>query len=47
MVVRINITWILKDGEEIETECDVGKTLLQIAHKNDIPMEGMLHTILL
>jgi 2Fe-2S ferredoxin len=35
-----NITFVWPDGEEKTFDAPVGISLLEIAHKNDVPLEG-------
>ena len=35
----VSITFI-EDGEEIQVEAQVGKTILEVAHANEIDLEG-------
>ena len=35
----VPITFV-EDGEEIEVDAEIGKTLLEVAHDNDIDLEG-------
>jgi 2Fe-2S ferredoxin len=35
-----NITFILSDGTEKTVEAPLGISLLEVAHKNEIPLEG-------
>ena len=37
----VNITFILADGTEKPVKADFGDTLLDIAHDNDLPVEGV------
>lgn len=37
---QVSIKWLRKDGSIKPTLCDVGKTLLQVAHQYDIELEG-------
>ena len=37
---NISIHWKRKDNSTLTTEADVGKTLLQVAHKYNIELEG-------
>lgn len=36
----VNITWVLKDKSELVVKAKVGDSLLEVAHKNDIDLEG-------
>jgi high-affinity K+ transport system ATPase subunit B len=38
-VERVRIIFV-EDGEDIPVEAEVGKTLLEAAHSNDIDLEG-------
>ena len=35
----INVTFV-EDGEEVTVEAEVGKTILEVAHANEIDLEG-------
>jgi 2Fe-2S ferredoxin len=37
---KVPITFVDKDGTEIPVEATVGKSLLEVAHENDIELEG-------
>lgn len=37
----VPITYVDPDGKEIEVHAEVGKNLLDIAHDNNIELEGM------
>lgn len=34
------MTFVYSDGTEIEVDAPVGQSVLEIAHKNEIPLEG-------
>ncbi len=34
------MTFIYSDGTEVEVEAPLGQSVLEIAHKNEIPLEG-------
>ena len=40
MVKQIKITFILKDGHEKDVDAPIGLSILEIAHKNNIDLEG-------
>jgi hypothetical protein len=35
----VNITFI-EDGEEVQVQAEIGKTLLEVAHENEVDLEG-------
>lgn len=37
---KVNMTFVEDDGTEIKVEAEVGATLLEVAHENDIELEG-------
>lgn len=37
---HVSFVFVEPDGEEVQVECDVGTNLLDLAHDNDIEMEG-------
>jgi ferredoxin len=40
IVFRVTVNWIQKDGTKIVTKSPVGMHLLDVAHKNNIDLEG-------
>ena len=44
-VVKVPIIYIDPMGDEQEVEAEVGKNLLDIAHDNDIELEGNNHSL--
>ena len=38
--VAVKLTFVEPDGEEIEVDAKVGESLLDVAHDNDVEMEG-------
>ena len=38
--LRVTINWVLKDGSRVQTREQVGMHLLDVAHKNNIDLEG-------
>lgn len=36
----MNLTFIEDDGTEVKVEAECGATLLEVAHDNDIDLEG-------
>ena len=36
----VNVIFVLQNGEEKKVKAKLGKTLLQIAHENHLPLEG-------
>ena len=36
----VSMTFIDEDGEEVEVQAEVGKSLLEVAHANEIDLEG-------
>ena len=42
MVKTVKITYIEPSGEEKEVDTEIGKNLLDIAHENNIELEGMI-----
>jgi hypothetical protein len=46
-VDRITINWKNKNSEIKTTSAKIGSSLLQVAHRDEIDLEGSLHTSLL
>jgi hypothetical protein len=39
---KVNITFVDAEGESKEVSASIGQTLLDVAHENDIELEGIL-----
>ncbi|CAM9801484.1 unnamed protein product [Ectocarpus sp. 13 AM-2016] len=37
---KVNMTFVEDDGTEIKVEAELGATLLEVAHENDVELEG-------
>ncbi len=37
---RVHMTFVGEDGDEADVEAEVGKNLLEVAHENDVDLEG-------
>ncbi|CAN0192170.1 unnamed protein product [Pylaiella littoralis] len=37
---KVNMTFVEDDGTEIHVEAELGSTLLEVAHENDVELEG-------
>ena len=40
MIYRVSVTFIDKDGKEHTVAAPIGKSLLEVAHENEIELEG-------
>lgn len=41
---KVKMTFVEDDGTEIHVEAELGSTLLEVAHENDVELEGMMRT---
>lgn len=39
------MTFVEDDGTEIKVEAELGSTLLEVAHENDVELEGMIRAL--
>lgn len=37
---KVNMTFVEDDGNVVKVEAEQGKTLLEVAHDNDVDLEG-------